>query len=253
MLKEVELRASDGVPDHPVHRSVMEADRLTSRTEMVWLGECSAAVHSVRGPPEALDGLASEVERGPWRPNGREARTIDRTPHKLTWYEARDRPEEAPLASLEHLVFDATGAQGRVSYRVRPGALDLRLLSPCPSRLGSASSELEDALAQRFAVETVYAGELRPPDGAGYTPTPEDSSLLALVEEEGYYEYPRQTSLNDLADALEVSKSTLCERLRKLEREAVREILSSLGPATAVDGDAAPALPGRPPIERALP
>lgn len=56
---------------------------------------------------------------------------------------------------------------------------------------------------------------------------PEQRSVLELAAEEGYYETPRETTLDDLAAMLDTPRSTVSYRLRRAEAELVAQFLSS--------------------------
>jgi predicted DNA binding protein len=56
---------------------------------------------------------------------------------------------------------------------------------------------------------------------------PEQRRVLELAAEEGYYETPRETTLDELASALDCPRSTVSYRLRRAEAELVDEFLSS--------------------------
>lgn len=56
---------------------------------------------------------------------------------------------------------------------------------------------------------------------------PERSRILELAAEKGYYETPRETTLDELAAELDWPRSTVSYRLRKAEAALVEEYLSS--------------------------
>lgn len=56
---------------------------------------------------------------------------------------------------------------------------------------------------------------------------PEQRSVLELAAEEGYYETPRETTLDDIAAMLDTPRSTVSYRLRRAEAELVAQFLSS--------------------------
>ncbi len=55
----------------------------------------------------------------------------------------------------------------------------------------------------------------------------EQRRVLEVAFDEGYYETPRETTLDDIADRLEWPRSTVSYRLRRAEAEVVSEFLSS--------------------------
>jgi predicted DNA binding protein len=57
---------------------------------------------------------------------------------------------------------------------------------------------------------------------------PERSRVLELAAEEGYYETPRQTTLDELAAELDWPRSTVSYRLRKAEASLVEAYISTM-------------------------
>jgi len=55
--------------------------------------------------------------------------------------------------------------------------------------------------------------------------TPSQEEILLLAYEEGYYSYPRRTSLRELAKKAGLSVSALAERLRKAEAKVIRKVI----------------------------
>jgi predicted DNA binding protein len=54
----------------------------------------------------------------------------------------------------------------------------------------------------------------------------EQRRVLEVAFEAGYYETPRETTLDDIADRLDWPRSTVSYRLRRAEAEVVAEFLS---------------------------
>lgn len=77
----------------------------------------------------------------------------------------------------------------------------------------------EDANADVTVERITAAGDAHRPERQRRldTLTPTQRKVFELAREEGYYEWPRGTSTRDLADELDVSKTTLLEHLRKAE------------------------------------
>lgn len=57
---------------------------------------------------------------------------------------------------------------------------------------------------------------------------PEQQRVLEVAADRGYYETPRETTLDELATTLACPRSTVSYRLRRAEAELVEEFLSSL-------------------------
>lgn len=55
--------------------------------------------------------------------------------------------------------------------------------------------------------------------------------LLCQAVEDGYYDTPRECSLTELAERMEIAKSTASETLHRAEEKVIKEFVSSLAPA----------------------
>lgn len=58
--------------------------------------------------------------------------------------------------------------------------------------------------------------------------TPLQRETLVFAIENGYYDEPRETDLEELSDALGVSKSAVSQRLRTAERKLITQISQGL-------------------------
>jgi len=65
--------------------------------------------------------------------------------------------------------------------------------------------------------------EFRDPGDSPLTPRQHDVVVTALAE--GYYDWPRAVTNEELADLLDISRATLLEHLRKAERKLLRSAL----------------------------
>lgn len=71
-------------------------------------------------------------------------------------------------------------------------------------------------------VETVYAGPNR--TGRADLLTDRQREILEAAVEAGFYAYPRQTTLTELADELGIVKSTLSQSLMVIEKKVFQEL-----------------------------
>lgn len=55
---------------------------------------------------------------------------------------------------------------------------------------------------------------------------PRQRELIALAVEEGYFEIPRQATLEDLAEEMDITKTTASNHLRKLERSFMKFLVT---------------------------
>ena len=65
------------------------------------------------------------------------------------------------------------------------------------------------------------------------TPNETDTDLLRTAVEQGYFKVPRQTSLVDLADAIDLSDVEASERLRTEVDTALRDYLGEVDATAA--------------------
>jgi predicted DNA binding protein len=62
---------------------------------------------------------------------------------------------------------------------------------------------------------------------ASFSLQPEQRRVLDVAEERGYYQTPRETTLDESAEARDVPRSTVSYRLRRAEADLVEEFLST--------------------------
>lgn len=91
-----------------------------------------------------------------------------------------------------------------------------------PDRIESFLEALED---RQVEVETVYAGPDRD-DGRSLL-TERQQEILDAAVEHGFYDYPREITLTELADELGVVKSTLSEALVMIETKVFRRLAAT--------------------------
>lgn len=60
------------------------------------------------------------------------------------------------------------------------------------------------------------------------------AEVVELAYEAGYFEWPRHTDVETLADRLDISHATFLEHLRKAERKIIGEALSGAAPAPEI-------------------
>lgn len=106
---------------------------------------------------------------------------------------------------------------------VRAGTLVYSLLVPGRDTLRDVVSDLRavGATVTLERVRTEVDGPERSADGVALTRKQREA--LASAIEAGYYEQPREASLDDLADELDLSPSGVSQRLNAVERKLVYE------------------------------
>ena len=90
-------------------------------------------------------------------------------------------------------------------------------------RLSELASQL-DAFGIQYAVEWV-----RHDVGSEQLLTDRQRELMEAAVEEGYYDIPRTCSLTELAETVDIAKSTCSETLHRAESKVIREFVGDLG------------------------
>jgi len=87
----------------------------------------------------------------------------------------------------------------------------------------SALEEWYDDVGVTFVLERIYADC---PDSPDEELTAPQEETLRLAQEFGYFEVPRQASMADLADELDISSQAVSERLRRAHRTLISRHLA---------------------------
>jgi hypothetical protein len=127
-----------------------------------------------------------------------------------------------------HSIYDAFISRGFVpdsEIRIHDGSEYWTvIISEDRSRIQDSLEEIRDEMCADIDVE----GMKSPSTHTG-TDTPKSAlserqrEVFELAQRRDYYSWPRQTSASDLADDLDVSKTTLLEHLRKAESKLLNE------------------------------
>ena len=140
-------------------------------------------------------------------------RTNGRTLYRIDW----DDPSECLLAGLRESgasVLDARGAD-RWTFNVR-----------FPSR--EALSTLHNYCNERdisLSIVRIRSSDSASPDRLGLTP--EQRQALELATERGYFAVPREVTLSELADELDISAQAVSERIRRGTGAALRSVVGN--------------------------
>ena len=126
-------------------------------------------------------------------------------------------PEDYTLSVFTELdiqILDATHNHERTVVRVR-----------CPSR--EAFSTLKEAIEETYGTfETRRLYPEEPPNSRGYNVTPPQREALLSAFEAGYYNVPRDTTLEWLAGELNISDNAASSRLRRGTAALIQETLA---------------------------
>jgi predicted DNA binding protein len=118
------------------------------------------------------------------------------------------------FAESDVTLLAATGANGEWTFEVR-----------CVDR-GAIAEFRERCRAQDVPVTLTRLQTLTPGDETrGSELTDAQREALVLAYEMGYFEEPREVTLSDIADRLDISRQALAARLKRGYGELVREVL----------------------------
>jgi predicted DNA binding protein len=120
------------------------------------------------------------------------------------------------------LSIQRSGAPLELPVTVRNGAAALELTAS-QDRL-SALGDQFDALGIPYTLERVYGGVDRPD-----LLSDEQRDLLVRAVELGYYDTPRECTLTELAEAVDLAKSTASVTLHRAEERVVKEFVTEAG------------------------
>ncbi|MFB6070660.1 MAG: helix-turn-helix domain-containing protein [Halanaeroarchaeum sp.] len=131
---------------------------------------------------------------------------------------ADDRTAVVHLETTETALLDPVAAAGvplQTPFVVADGSVEWELRTS-DDRLSALGSHLDDA-GLAYRVEYV-----RPDGNAGAPPddvlTDRQTEVLALALERGFFDVPRTATVSEIGDALDVSKSTASDVLRRAQR-----------------------------------
>jgi hypothetical protein len=105
--------------------------------------------------------------------------------------------------------------------KIVAGRADLELTASQP-RLSELTTQLEE-FGMSYEVEYLRQS----PTSSGLL-TERQQGLLVEAVERGYYDTPRECTLTELADELDLAKSTLSERLHRIEEKVLKEFVAGL-------------------------
>jgi hypothetical protein len=127
-----------------------------------------------------------------------------------------------------HSIYDAFISRGFVpdsEIRIHDGnEYWTVIISEDRSRIQDRLDEIRDEMSADVEVEGMKCPETQTCGASPKSTLSErQREVFELAQRRGYYSWPRQTSASDLADDLDVSKTTLLEHLRKAESKLLNE------------------------------
>lgn len=127
----------------------------------------------------------------------------------------------ARIRFVTHVMVEERGAI--VSARGTDDDWTFRVLFPERESVSATYEACEDYDID-LDIQRIYGLDEAPSLG-GFHLTDEQFTAITVALERGYYAVPRETTLEELADRLDVSHQALSERLRRGHRALVRSVL----------------------------
>ena len=152
---------------------------------------------------------------------------LDRTDDTLVLYSTWERTPTC--ASVPHLARDYLGDGVLFETRNEGRHYTWRLIHPDGGDVTGFFDALDAAVGDCAQMEMLRTGETAAGTG-GDDPeedlSPEQEAALRAAVEHGYYESPREIDVGDLADHLDIPRSTLTYRLRRAEEQLAKRHVS---------------------------
>jgi len=216
-------RVADVLAGHPGAR--IRSLSLHATDERLW------RVDHATGSPAALDAIASAVGAADYYADclatddcGATQRTelLERTDETLVLYSNWERTDAC--ASVPHIARDTLGDGVLFETRHERRHYTWRVIHSGDGDVGAFFDALEAAVGDSVGIEMLRATDVASGGTDGLSPE-QDAALRAAVEH-GYYETPRAVDVSDLADHLDVPRSTLTYRLRRAEAHLAAEYVA---------------------------
>lgn len=146
---------------------------------------------------------------------------------EVTRLEVLGRPDSTALVQFETsqplllIPLQESGALLDLPFEIRDGQAHWTV-SATHDRLSALGQELR-ALNIDFEVESIYQQK-----ETAQTLTDRQESLLEAAVEEGYYDTPRTCTLTELAETVDIAKSTASETLHRAESKIIKEFVEDI-------------------------
>lgn len=222
--------------EDPVADVFHEYPNLRAATIDVAVGRTSYVrlVH-LTGPPTATDHLQTVLEDRDYLPR---AIGTERCCGTSTAYRLECAPRQRLVYAYVADICDCHSIHNIASTYLEPGTIfehrhragreRWRLLMRSDAAVGELFDHVEAACRPDVTVEIGHLGEATEWHGDAFVDadlTGSQRRALAHAAANGYYERPREVTIEELADELDVPKSTLSYRLRMAESRLVKRYL----------------------------
>ncbi|QKY22186.1 helix-turn-helix domain-containing protein (plasmid) [Halolamina sp. CBA1230] len=218
-------RVADALADHPDAR--VRSLSLHATAERLW------RVDHATGTPEALNAIEDAFLNGDYYADclatedcnaTQTTRVLDRTDDALILYSDWERTPTC--ASVPHIARDHLGDGVLFETRHEGRHYTWRLIHSGEGDVAAFFDALEAAVGECAQMEMLRTADTTSARGSDGTPSglpPAQEAALQAAVEHGYYESPREVDVGELAEHLDVPRSTLTYRLRRAEEHLAKQ------------------------------
>jgi predicted DNA binding protein len=223
-------RVADALADHP--GASVRSLSLHATADRLW------RVDHATGTPDALDDIEDAFLDGDYYADCLAAehcsatqttRILDRAEDTMILYSDWERTPAC--ASVPHIARDHLGDGVLFETRHEGRHYTWRLIHSGEGDVAAFFDDLEAAVGECARMEMLRTADTTTPaggsDGTGTGLTPEQEAALRAAVEHGYYESPREVDVGELAEHLDVPRSTLTYRLRRAEERLAKQHVAS--------------------------
>jgi len=218
-------RVADTLADHPDARIRSLSLHATARS--IW------RVDHATGSPDALDAVEDALLDGDYYADclagedcdaTQTTRVLDHTDDTLVLYSHWQRTPTCE--SVPHIARDRLGDGVLFETRHEGRHYTWRIIHSGEGDVTGFFEDLEAAIGDCARMEMLRTSDTSAvtdsPDGVTADLSAEQEAALRTAVEHGYYESPRRVDAGELADHLEVPRSTLTYRLRRAEERLAK-------------------------------
>jgi predicted DNA binding protein len=232
-------RVADTLAEYPDAR--IRSLSLHATDESLW------RVDHATGTPDALDAIEDAVLDSDYYADclatdecgaAQSTEILDRTDDTLVLYSRWDRTPAC--SSVPHIARDHLGDGVLFETRHEGRHYTWRVLHSGEGDVTAFFDEIEQAVGDTARMEMLRTAETSTgasDDDSTGDLSPEQAAALRAAVEHGYYESPRDVDVGELADHLDVPRSTLTYRLRRAEERLAKQYVAEMlteRPSTAL-------------------
>lgn len=223
-------RVADALADHPDAR--VRSLSLHATAERLW------RVDHATGTPNALDAIEDAFLTSDYYADclatedcgaTQTTHVLDREDDTLVLYSDWERTPDC--ASVPHIARDHLGDGVLFDTRHEGRHYTWRLIHSGDGDVSAFFDDLAAAVGDCADMEMLRTADTTTPASTGDANTgklsPEQEAALQAAVEHGYYESPREVDVGELANHLDVPRSTLTYRLRRAEEVLAKQYVGN--------------------------